>query len=162
MTYTLGITRYFSIPYQTQSPNSQRIFADVAVHRLVRPDGAACHPLRMLLNMLFKCLLQKQDDITGSDVCHSASFGMELHSQPMPRHAVWFAFLFQSRGHSQRLYVYTYLNGILTLGISWRLCMLQHADLPKGCSIKNPLTCGSISQIQRMRNNISLLLLGEL
>ena len=140
MTYTLGITRYFSIPYQTQSPNSKFDFLPmwqftgwcVLMALLVI---LFC----MLLNMLFNAICRNKMTSLVLTLCHSAAWH-ENCTAGQYRDMVCMAsvHLFQSRGHSQRLYVLYLSEWYSDVGNILRTPVCCNTlDLPeKGCSIK--------------------------
>lgn len=120
MTYTLGITRYFSIPYQTQSPNSKFDFLPmwqftgwcVLMALLVI---LFC----MLLNMLFNAICRNK---MTSLVLTLAILLLGMGIAQPANTETWYAWLpftyFNPVDILSGYTSYTYLNGILTLGIS--------------------------------------------
>ncbi|MCC2831808.1 ABC transporter permease subunit [[Clostridium] innocuum] len=123
MTYTLGITRYFSIPYHVQSPNTKfdlmpmwQFTGYVIVMALL--VIAFC----MLLNLLFNVICQNKM-VSLVLTLAILLLGMGI-AQPQNMEA-WFAWLpftyFNPVEILSGYSSYTYLHGILTLTLSCSL-----------------------------------------
>ena len=123
MTYTLGITRYFSIPYQVQSPNSKFDFLPMwQFTGLCVLLGLLVILFCMLLNMLFNAICRNKMTsllltlailLLGMGIAQPANTGAGY---------AWLAFTYFNPVDILSGYTsYTYLNGLLTLGISCSL-----------------------------------------
>lgn len=125
MTYTLGITRYFSIPYHVQSPNTQFDFLPMwqfTGYTLLM--GLLVITFCMLLNMLFNALCRNK---MSSLVLTLAILLLGMGIAQPENMASWYAWLpftyFNPVDILSGYSSYTYANGILTLLIS---CILLY------------------------------------